>query len=118
MRRLLALATVAASLLSILASPFDARYVKAEMQAARARVPISTLVAPPNVASYFVSLTNTLMKPAYLDDAFHDAALIFRDQVRARKRRLLASSPHLGCTRRLARRHAAHQPREPLAIWQ
>ena len=75
------------SLIDCLPMPLEARNVKAEMQAARARVPVLTLVVPPNVASFFVSLTNTLVKPAYLDDAFHEAALIFRDQARARKRR-------------------------------
>ena len=79
---LLVVAASFAFLLPPLASPLEARNVKAEMQAVRARVPVSKRAAQRNIASFFVSLTNKLVKPAYLDDAFHDAALIFRDQAR------------------------------------
>ena len=61
---------------------FEARNIHAEVQQLRAQVRVPMLDAPPNVASFYVTLANALIKPAYLRNEFHDAATIFRDQVR------------------------------------
>ena len=65
-------------------TPLEAQNALAKLQQLRARAQASSLVTPPNVASFFVSITNTLISPAYIENDFNDAALIFRQQASSR----------------------------------
>ena len=79
---LLVVAASFAFLLPPLASSLEAQNVKAEMQAARARAPVSTPEAQLNIANFFVSLTNKILKSIFLADAFFDAARFFHGEAR------------------------------------